>query len=504
MLGSPSISGSLSKRLVWPQVFVQPDVWIASCITFIGMVLRIHQYAQVPAPTFTFDEYAFAWSGMSLWKEHVPTSWSYLAAYNTETLNPTTWLGKDNLYLVTPWFDHPPLFGLLIGGFAILAGANTFTDCTTELIRIPALVLGGLSVFTFYFVAKHLLSRQAATIATLIFATNPLLVMLSRMAVSENLLVLLALGSLLCVFKYLETSKTSYLYALTLLTGLAPLVKVTGLFLVGSIFLIMMYNKRYQAGAIVLAAGIAAFGLYFAYGALYDFDLFLTVLRSHSKRFDSIMMIKELIFSGNSPFADAWLILGWISLPYTLKAVNQKWKTYCIALPVVVYVSLLTFSGAQSHFYCWYMIPLYPFLLLSLGHFFEDAIRRPSFLTSGMIVLCVGVWCLHYGIGNPWSDFYLLNLRGFKYLFIFTIAAALAPVFLWDVLRLKQLKTFTRQWTLGTFFVCILLNGIITYNLGTVLQSNLLASKSEANYYLDMQQQSEIQPKSDTQVSSPF
>jgi hypothetical protein len=139
------------------------------------------------------------------------------------------------------------------------------------------------------------------------------------------------------------------------------------------------------------------------------------------------------------------------------------------------------------------MIPLYPFLALSLGYFLADAIRQPSFLTSGLMVLCVGVWCLHYGIGNPWSDFYLLNLRGFKYLFIFTIAAALAPVFLLDVFRLEWLKSFTRQWTLSTFLACVLLNVIITYNLGTVLQSNLLVPKSEANYYLELQQKSDIQ-----------
>ncbi|MGV2388912.1 MAG UNVERIFIED_CONTAM: glycosyltransferase family 39 protein [Microcystis novacekii LVE1205-3] len=110
---------------------------------------------------------------------------------------------------VTPWFDHPPLFGLIVGMTAILSGAKEFFDCSLTVIRIPSLVFGTLSIFLLYLLALRLTNTRVAIITSLIFATNPNTVFLSRLAVSENLLLCLSLAVALLFLQYSEKSQKS-------------------------------------------------------------------------------------------------------------------------------------------------------------------------------------------------------------------------------------------------------------------------------------------------------
>lgn len=450
------------------------NLLFALLITILGTLLRVYDYSVVPQVTFTFDEYAFAWSGMSLIYNSLPTSWSYLSAYDSNSLINIEWLGKKNLYLVTPWFDHPPLFGLIVGGFAVLLGANTFWECTTELIRIPSVIFTSISIFIFYFINKNLFNTKIATITTLIFATDPLFVYLSRLAVGENLLILLLLGSLFCFIEYLNTSRPIYFYILISLTSLAPLVKVTGLFIVVALSLMLIYKRKIKDGLIVMTAGAFTFSLYFVYGWLYDYKLFLSVLKAHSQRFNSIVMFQEMILSGNLPFIDAWFILGWVTLPYVMKNLVSKYKIQLIYLPLVIYILILLFSGAQSHFYCWYTIPLYPFLLISSGYFISDFLKKPSLLNSSVILIFLFPWCLNYALGTPWSDFYLLKFKGFKYIFILLISTIYAPIFIQEVFRIKKVLFISRIVATLVFISCIVANVLIIYNFKAILQSNLI------------------------------
>jgi len=65
---------------------------------------------------------AWAWLGQSLWLYHLPASW-FLPS---EHLPVTRWRPRRGFPAwVSPWLDHPPLFGLLVGGTALLAGEHT-------------------------------------------------------------------------------------------------------------------------------------------------------------------------------------------------------------------------------------------------------------------------------------------------------------------------------------------------------------------------------------------
>ena len=43
--------------------------------------------------------------------------------------------------IVHPWLDHPPLFALLAGGTAVLAGETTRQAASVAVVRIPVIVL---------------------------------------------------------------------------------------------------------------------------------------------------------------------------------------------------------------------------------------------------------------------------------------------------------------------------------------------------------------------------
>lgn len=453
----------------------QKDWILCALIAFLGAILRFYQYDIIPKNTFTFDEYAFAWSGMSLIQDGLPKSWSYLSAYSPELREQIAFLGKTNLYLVSPWLDHPPLFSLIIGSVSLLAGAKSFFDCSVEITRIPSLLFGISSIVVFYFLTRTLYNTKVAVISSLIFATDPSLVFLSRLTVSENFIILLGLSSILCFIQYIKTTEKNYLYLSIFWAGIAPLAKVTGIFIVLLLFILLIYKRKWRESLLAIFICSLMFSLYFFYGWFYDFELFQAVLQNQSKRFNSILLFKNIIFQTGMPFFDPWLIFGWLTLITSIKLSSKQEQTIIISLPIIIYLYILLFSGAQSHFYPWYIIPLYPFIFLALGKFLERFHENPDFLVAALIIIFIGTWSINYGLGNPWSNFYLLKLRGFKYLFILTISFLTIPFFVKFLITNNfKINRFTQVWSQLIFLIFILINIMIVYNLQYILSSNLV------------------------------
>ncbi|WP_217359967.1 glycosyltransferase family 39 protein, partial [Anabaena sp. UHCC 0253] len=208
------------------RLLARKDWFFCTLITILGSAIRIYNYDQIPAHNWTADEYAFAWSGMSLIQDHVPTSWSWLKAYGDI---PKVYWKNGTYQLVTPWLDHPPLFSLIVGSAAILGGAKTFFDCTLTSIRIPSLILGIVSISLFYVFSLKLCNTNIAIISTLIFATNPNTVFLSRLAVSENLIVFLKFIYFTLFLKYIANLLIQSIFTISaVLAGIASLAKITG------------------------------------------------------------------------------------------------------------------------------------------------------------------------------------------------------------------------------------------------------------------------------------
>src|SRR5258708_39769402 len=100
-------------------------IGIVIFILFIGLILRLHNYALYPQRGASSDEYTYSFLGISLLTKGVPESWSNLTAYKNKYD-----LTVRKLYfpMIYPYYDHPPLNGLLVLGWSILNGKTKFEN----------------------------------------------------------------------------------------------------------------------------------------------------------------------------------------------------------------------------------------------------------------------------------------------------------------------------------------------------------------------------------------
>ncbi|WP_413175221.1 ArnT family glycosyltransferase [Anabaena azotica] len=435
------------------------DWFFCTLITILGSAIRIYKYDQIPVHDWTADEYAFAWSGMSLIKDHVPTSWSWLKAYGD--LPRVDWKG-GTYQLVTPWLDHPPLFSLIVGSAAILGGANTFFDCTLTTIRIPSLIFGILSIILFYILSLRLYNTKIAIISSVIFATNPNIVFLSRLAVSENFILFLSLLTLLYFLEYSKSSNLTYLYIAAFLAGLASLAKITGFFLVPMLCLLLILQKKWRESLLVFVIGLSLLSIYFIYGISYNSELFFKVIQSHTERFENFLLFKEIILKPVF-FEDGWLTFSWLILIPVLRASGDKIKYRVISIPIIVYLFILLFSGSQSHFYAWYLIPLFPFLFLALGKFLANFIKNPDFLSACLLIIFVGAWSFNYNIQYGLGELFLKTAIT-KYFFIVGVCLLITPFLVYAVIQSGRTKFFASLAAGFTIVILLLGNINIIYN----------------------------------------
>src|SRR3989344_8224923 len=90
-------------------------------ILALGFWLRSDNLYTWPRTGATFDEYAWTWLGISLINDNVPQSWSRHPQYsNREDII----YQKTAFVLVKPYLEHPPLFGLVAGSYALLTGTE--------------------------------------------------------------------------------------------------------------------------------------------------------------------------------------------------------------------------------------------------------------------------------------------------------------------------------------------------------------------------------------------
>ena len=434
--------------------------YIIFCILVLTLAssLRLYHYDSIPDDKWTADEIAFCWNGMSLIQNHVPTAWSWLSSYGDFPI--VMWQGHS-YKLVTPWFDHPPLFSLVVGGAAILGGANSFFDVSMSVIRIPSLIFGILSVFLLFHLCTRLFNIYIALISSLVYATNPSIVFLSRLAVSENLIICLTLSMLICFLEYRKTSRGFYLYISILLAGLASISKVTGLFLIITLCLLLVYLKKWRVSIIACLSGLLMFSLYFIYGYYYDIQLFLSVIFEQSGRFNSLSIVKNLLFQ-NYEYKlkfidiDIWFAFSWFIFMLVLYKLKYTFQSLIIFLPIITYLFVLFLSGGQSHYFLWYNIMFYPFLSIILGYYLYFFIKNSDFFTAFILLIFFGAWFINiFLLDSDWKIVTIKNITYFKYIFFSWVCIVLG-VYLWHSIRPSE-NTRILKFISSTFIIGMML-----------------------------------------------
>src|SRR5437667_412148 len=90
-------------------------------ILCLGFSLRYYNYIYYPRHGATFDEFAWTWLGINLIQHQKPISWSSQPQYMKR--KHLIYQGAA-FWIVTPYLEHPPLFGIIAGSSALINGAK--------------------------------------------------------------------------------------------------------------------------------------------------------------------------------------------------------------------------------------------------------------------------------------------------------------------------------------------------------------------------------------------
>jgi 4-amino-4-deoxy-L-arabinose transferase-like glycosyltransferase len=247
-------------------------------------------------------------------------------------------------------------------------------------------------------------NTMIAAIASLLYAVNPNTVFLSRLSVSESLIVFLSLVVMLCYVTYAESAKSRYLYYAAALAGMASLAKITGFYLVIVLCIFMLIRKKWRKCFLVWFIGLTIFSLYPIYASIYDYELFMRIINSHTRQFNVYVLwhVTRMFYSRGEfplPFDPIFLISCVVFIRYSLKSLafiaprltlkldaaapvvcnateeKNRFRAEVIVIPVVVYAAVLVLTGAVGHFYPWYSIPFYCFIFLAMGVFIAELVN---------------------------------------------------------------------------------------------------------------------------------
>lgn len=383
--------------------------FILVVIILASFYLRSVNSSRIPFPGESMDEYSFAWAGLSLIRVGIPIGISGIPGYKNTDFR---YINVDQVFRGTakgnpfainsPWFDHPPLLGLITSGFTYLSGGRVFEDAQVRFIRRPMIGLGVLSVLLLFFYIKKVFGIKEAILASVIYASSPLAIISSRMVQAENLLIPLFLASSLTTYLYLEKQKTWLLYLSGIIAGISLLTKLSGLAIIlSNIFLILYFYPGGIKKSVSVAATFAvislAFLLFFiSYGAAFDFGQFLSILTSNSNRVYSIGpasffdLLTATKITASRYLTDGFVLAGWLAsfILFVLPQEKKKNEMY-ILIPLVCYLVIFLLFGSEP--YGWYRFPFIPFLFAAIARVLVLTIKNTYLVLPAFLILLIPI-----------------------------------------------------------------------------------------------------------------
>jgi len=412
-------------------------------IVVLGAVLRVHQYDLIPFHHETADEYQHGWEGWTLLHEGRPAAWTfYPQYYPPENITPFRWYG-DSYYLARPYFDHPPGFSLLVGAACTVLGAGQMLECTLHRMRWVPILSGLLTIFLVGRTGwKFFPDRSAGTLAALLYATLPIIVMGNRLVKAENLLAPLLLAQVSWLEGYLANSSRKCLLKVAAGGALAIWLKATGIAAPLAAILVLARHRKARAMSVVAAAAAGAVTLYLVYGALFGWQLFTSVLSLQGSKRVALRTLLDI--TGISRVVELQFGAGW----YLWLAIALAWmasgKYRALLIPAAVYLGILGLTADTRAVFGWYRIPLYPFLCLAGGLFLAEWWREKD-LSRGFLFGITGLAAsLSYALPAPMESSRLWVL-------LLLLLVSAAPV--WVMLRPSAAAARVRDATLASCLI---------------------------------------------------
>ncbi len=354
-------------------------------IAALGFLLRFYQHGIIPVYIETWDEIGAGWSGWSLINTGVPVSWSKLfGAYGTGRPG-IGWFGTG-FNIVTPFFDHPPLFHVIVGAAAMLGGAGEFFRVSVMDMRIVPVIFSSSVVILLYLILKTHYSGRAALLASFMYAVVPTVVVSGRLVEEDNMMVFLVMLGLFFYIRSLKKETRRAWLPVALCTGFASLAKFTAVSFIGAFSLLYLIRGRWKAALAVFGTGGAIAGLYLVYGAVIDWGMFMKVFSEQGGKIPQFAMPVRLALQPklvDSVFWDGGVLFLWLSLPALIFLKKGEFSRD-LGILFAVYFMLISVTVVTD--YGWYSIMMYPFLCAAGGLMLDELLRTRSLLLMALFI----------------------------------------------------------------------------------------------------------------------
>ncbi len=367
---------------------VRYKVIIVFFILLLGLFLRAYNLTAFPPRGATFDEFAWTWLGMNILQKGVPISWSPHSQYNQrehyiDQYGTTFWL-------VQPYLEHPPFFGLLAGSWALLNGAKDMFTVELIHVRSLSLILGVLTIYLVFLLAKEIYGDLVGLMSALFYATIPTVVIGSRLVQNENFFIPLYVLVTWLTIRYIKHKSNKYslihkpmLYIIpALICGLLTLAKVPWWGSALSCIFLLSSVKKYKEAILFFVIVAITFCMFFLWGVYWDKTVFFDLLKLQTARyditFDGIFSLFTTPYLVNEIYIDGWIYVGWFALFMLLSSFKEH-KFLLLGFFGYFVIYILGIPNEPGH--GWYRYPFYPFLIIALSYMLIQSIKERSLFT---------------------------------------------------------------------------------------------------------------------------
>ena len=338
-------------------------------VFLLAIFVRAWKMEYIPFQS-DWDEYAYIFAGQTLIETGEPVSISTFAHVYTQNLGFADLAGipqlniKEAYVLVKPWFDHPPLLPLIVGGWVKIFNYSFPSHIPSLIYRLPIIFFSSMTLLLVFLISKKLFGFFPALFSLILIGFTPSIIFIQRMVVSENLFLPLLL---LTIYLALKQKKTIWLILPTILAGLT---KITGLITVPITTAYLILKKQYKKAVIYTISSLTFFTLiYSLYGYSIDWSHFVYMFKVQSFRllgwtnpafiFSHPGFHQKIILDAGYYLI---LFLGLVSLflPSKKPLVNKF-----LRLSIFGSLILIWFTSPETAMLGWYKLPLFTFLAIS-------------------------------------------------------------------------------------------------------------------------------------------
>lgn len=318
------------------------------------------------------------------------------------------YLTKDFLNLSfngRPFYDHPP-FGFWLQDISYkIFGISDFS------VRFPSAILGFLTIIVLYLLGKEIFGKLTGFFSAIAITTSPWFLYRAR---SGNLDVPLTFLFVLSFYFCVKSSKNiKYLFPLSVSLGFLFLTKSLVPFTILPALVFILWKKVSLKNLLFPSALFLVIVLpWFVVNQINNSDLITRYLAIgypgtgiHSSMWDNILLTKTYLHNG----IGSWFWYSGLSLILGFIFFRKKY------FPIIVFIAVFLFPFMfSSKGHIWHLIPIHPFLIVSIFGFIETYLQKYKLINrfKFLIMLVILVLISFNQTKRNWYE--IINVAGYK------------------------------------------------------------------------------------------